>query len=410
MLSELDAPTLADVRNAARSLKGVALDTPCLRSDALSHLTGADVVLKFENRQHTGSYKMRGAYIKLMSLDEDQRRQGVLTASAGNHAQGTAFAAMRLRIGSTVVMPETTPYCKIRSTEGYGARVLLHGATIADALTEARRIAQEKDKTLVVPFDDPAIIAGAGTVGLEMLCAFPDLQVLLVQVGGGGLISGIALAAKSINPMIRVIGIQTELYPGLYNARHALPPPVGGATLAEGVAVETVGDLNLAMAETLVDDVLLIDEEALEYAVHLLLEEEKTLVEGAGAVGVAGLLRYAKRFRDVSVGLILSGGNIDTGLLAYIISRVRLRQRRVVCLRVHMLDAPGGLARVAEVVAQHGANILEVSHRRMFTNVLAKCTQLDLTVELLHPEDIETIVRRLNAAGCDTAFPFEKSP
>lgn len=409
MLNQIGPPTLADVTRAAEMLEGVARKTPCLPSDVLSRLTGANVVLKFENRQHTGSYKMRGAYIKLVSLDDRQRKTGVVTASAGNHAQGTAFAALRLGIGSTIVMPEATPYCKIRETENYGARVVLHGANISDALAEADRIAYAEEKTLVVPFDDPAIVAGAGTVGLEMLQAFCDLQVLLVQVGGGGLISGMALAAKSINPTIRVIGVQTVLYPGLYNVRHALPPPVGAATVAEGVAVATVGDLNLAMTETLVDDVLLVDEGAIEYAVHLLLEEEKTLVEGAGALGVAGLLKYSKRFHGLRVGLVLSGGNIDTGLLAYVVSRVRLRQHRVMCLRVQVLDAPGGLAKVADLVARQGANVLEVSHRRVFTDALAKCMQLDLTVELRHPEDIYTIVQSLNAIGFDTVLPSEKS-
>lgn len=306
-------------------------------------------------------------------------------------------------------MPEATPYCKIRNTERYGAHVVLHGTNISDALAEADRIARAEERTLVVPFDDPLIVAGAGTVGLEMLHAFHDLQVLLVQVGGGGLISGMALAAKAINPTIRVIGVQTALYPGLYNVRHALPAPIGGATLAEGVAVVKVGELNLAMTEALVDDVLLVDEEAIEHAIHLLIEEEKTLVEGAGALGVAGLLKYSNRFRGLRVGLILSGGNLDTGLLAYVIARERVRQHRVMCLRVQMLDAPGGLARVTDLVAQQGANVLEVSHRRMFTNVLAKYMQLDLTVELRHPDDIHTIILRLNAQGFDAVLPLEES-
>lgn len=399
-----DWPTLHDVRRAAAILDSVRAETPCLPSMALSQLAGADVVLKHEHRQHTGSYKMRGAHIKLLSLSQEERIRGVITASAGNHAQGVAFSAARLGIASTIVMPETTPNCKIRATEAYGVRVILHGENIAAAAIEAKRLAGALQLTLISGFDDPAIVAGAGTVGLEMLIAFPKLEVLLVQVGGGGLISGMALVAKSINPKIRVIGVQTALYPSLYNTMQGLPQPIGGPTLAEGVAVSQMGTLNRSMAEALVDDVLLVDEETLEYTVHFLLEEEKTVVEGAGAVGVAGLLKYQDRFRGTRVGCVLSGGNIDTGLLSYIISRVRLRQRRVVCLRAEMLDVPGGLARVADVVARYGANVLEVSHQRMFPNVLAKCMQLDLTIELRRLDDIHAILHRLNELGFATTL------
>lgn len=402
-------PTLGDVQRAAKLLKGVAFDTPCLRSQGLSRMSGANVVLKYENHQHTGSYKMRGAHVKLASLDASVRRRGVVAASAGNHAQGVAFGASRLGIDSTIVMPETTPYCKIRATEAYGARVLLNGSTITEAIEEARRIAASDGLALISGFDDPAIVAGAGTIGLEMLQAFSDLDVMAVQVGGGGLISGIALVAKAFNPKIRIVAVQTMLYPALYNAFHGLPPPAGGATLAEGVAVARVGELNLSIAEALVDEVLLVDEETLEHAVHFLLEEEKTVVEGAGAVGVAGILKHRNRFVGERVGIVLSGGNIDTGLLAHVISRSRLRERRVVCLRVEMLDVPGGLAKVACVVSRHGANVLEVSHQRMFPDVLAKCIRLDLTVEVRRPEDVRAIIERLNELGFATTLPVEKS-
>ncbi|HEY1681066.1 MAG TPA: threonine ammonia-lyase [Candidatus Tumulicola sp.] len=400
-----DWPTADDVRRAASVLEGVALKTPCLPSEALSRLAGADVVLKYENTQHTGSFKMRGAHVKLSSLTRGERRNGIVTASAGNHAQGVAFSASQLGTSSTIVMPHGTPYCKIRSTEAYGGRVLLHGSTVSEATTKAVKIAESNGKSFISPFDDPVIVAGAGTVGLELLQAFPNLDVLLVQVGGGGLISGVALIAKALNPHIRVIGVQTTLYPALHNALNNLPSPVGGATLAEGVAVARVGDLNLSMAKALIDDVLLVDEDALEFAVHLLLEDEKTVTEGAGALGVAALLQHRASFRSARVGLILSGGNIDTGLLAYVISRVRLRERRVVCLRAEVLDVPGGLAGVSEVVARNGANVLEVSHRRTFPNVLAKCMQLDLTVELRKPDDMYAIVRQLNDLGILATLP-----
>ncbi|HTX58523.1 MAG TPA: threonine ammonia-lyase [Verrucomicrobiae bacterium] len=399
---------LSDVRRAAATLIGVALDTPCFRSEAISRRCGAEVFLKYENRQHTSSYKVRGAYVKLASLGRCERERGLVTASAGNHAQGLAYAASRLGASSTIVMPETTPYCKIRGTESFGGRVRLHGATLAAAMEEARRIAACEDRVFVSGFDDPAVVAGAGTVALEMLEAAADLDVLLVQVGGGGLIAGMALVAKALNPDIRVIGVQAALYPGLYNALHGLPAPAGGATLAEGLAVAQVGDLNLRMLRALVDDVLLVGEETLEQAVHVLLEEEKTVVEGAGAVGVAALLEHRHRFEGLRVGAVLSGGNIDTGLLANVISRVRLRQRRVVCLRAEMLDTPGGLATVAGVVARHGANVLEVSHRRMFPNVLAKCMQLDLTVEVRRPPDVDAILAALNEMGFVTTIPQEK--
>jgi len=398
-------PSFESIERAAAQLAGVALDTPCVASAALKHLTGVETFMKMENLQHTHSYKMRGAYVKLASLDETLRRRGVIAASAGNHAQGVALAASRLGVRSTIVMPETTPNCKIRSTEALGSHIVLHGGDVADAMAEAQRLASDEGSTLISPFDDVAIVAGAGTVGLEMLRSVPDLDVLLVQVGGGGLIAGIALAAKHLNPKIRVIGVQTELYPALYNARHGLPRPKGGATLAEGVAVAEVGRLNLAIANEYVDDVVLVDEAALEFAVHFLLEEEKTLVEGAGAAGVAALITYAERFAGLRTGVVLSGGNIDTGLLSYVISRVRLRERRVACVRTEMLDVPGGLARVAEIVAQEGANVLEVSHRRLFTNVLAKCMQLDLTLELRRPGDLALIVNRLNELGFHATLP-----
>ena len=396
MLSTL--PTCDDVEAAAATLNGIALETPCVASPLLSTLTGADVVMKLENRQHTGSYKMRGAHVKLASLGERARR-GVVAASAGNHAQGVAYNAARMHLPSTIVMPETTPNCKIRSTQNYGARVVLHGRTVADSMERARSIAQDEGLTIIPPFDDPAIVAGAGTVGLELLRAAPSLDVLLVQVGGGGLISGVALAAKAHDARIRIIGVQTELYPGLHNARAGLPEPSGGATLAEGVAVTRIGELNRALLAELIDDVVLVDEATIEFAVHLLLEEEKMLVEGAGALGVAALLKYRERFAGQRVGVILSGGNIDTGLLSYVISRVRLREHRVVCVRVEMLDIPGALAQASEAVARCGANVLEVTHRRLFTNVLAKCMQLDLTLEVRRPADITVIVEALNALG-----------
>ncbi|MDQ2679485.1 MAG: threonine ammonia-lyase [Candidatus Eremiobacteraeota bacterium] len=402
MLTQPTLPSLNDVVSAAELLSEVSLKTPFERSNVLSNQNGADVYLKFENRQHTNSFKMRGAFVKLCSLSQEQRRRGVVAASAGNHAQGVAYHAARMNIDATIVMAANTPFTKVRRTQALGARVILHGANLAQALALALEMTTSQGLTFITGYDDPRVIAGAGTVGLEMLQADPDLDALVVPVGGGGLISGIAIAAKAMYPQMEIIGVQTELFPALYNVLHDLEKPVGGPTLAEGVAVTTVGALNVAVARELVDDVVLVDEPSIERAIHFLLDEEKTVVEGAGAIGVAAILKYAQRFAGRRIATILSGGNIDTGLLASLIARTRLTEGRVVRLRAHMVDAPGGLAQVAAIVAEFGANVLDVSHHRTFTDVSAKCMELDMTIEQQNPRDVLAIVERLRVAGYQT--------
>jgi threonine dehydratase len=378
-----------DVLHAREQLKGVVVPTPCMRSSALSSLLGAGVGLKLENLQVTGSFKSRGAYVKMNSLSDAQRHRGVIAASAGNHGQAVAHLGARLGVPATIVMPVTTPYLKVRRTEQHGARVLLRGKTFFEAAQHAREVAQAENLTVVPPYDDRHIIAGQGTVAVEMLES-DEYDAIVVPVGGGGLISGVALAVKHLSPRTDVIGVRVE---------HSHLP-----TLAEGIAVKELGEIPEEIIRRLVDDMLFVDEPHLERAVHLLLEEEKLLVEGAGAAPLAALLRYPQRFAGKRVGLIVSGGNLDTGLLASVILRVRFQEGRVARIRVQIVDAPGTLVQIARAVAQHHANVLEVSHHRSFSGVPAKCAELDLTIEMRHPRDIDAILSELREASFETTL------
>jgi len=391
--------TLADIRSAAQIIAGAVERTPAARSRTLSAITGADIVLKFENLQFTASFKERGALTKLQSLDPDQRRRGVIAMSAGNHAQGVAYHAQRLQIPATIVMPKSTPFTKIKHTRDHGARVVLQGETLAEAAGAAHEIERDENLIFVHPYDDDQIIAGQGTVALELLEDFPDLEILLVPVGGGGLIAGMAIAAKALNPAIKVVGVETALYPSLAKALKGEPAQCGGATIAEGIAVKDVGVRNLAIARNLIDDILLVDELSLERAVVMLLEVEKTVAEGAGAAGLAAMLAAPERFRGHRVGLVLTGGNIDARLLASIIMRGLVRDGRLVRLRVEISDQPGSLARVAGLVGDCGGNIVEVSHQRMFGTVAAKSADLDLVVETRDSEHVRELHAAIAAAG-----------
>lgn len=381
------APTLDDVRAAARLLDGIAFRTATLRSCALSSLLDADVVLKFENRQHTNSFKMRGAYVKLAGLDGERRERGVVAASAGNHAQGVAYAAQLLGIAATIVMPEGTPFGKVRRTQGFGATVVLVGSSLVDAAAAARELAQRDGLTMISGYDDPAIVAGAATATMELLDDAPDLEVLVVPIGGGGLISGAALVAKARNPAITLIGARSAAF------QRDEP------TVAEGIAVREVGALNARMVEAAVDEVLPVDEASIESAIFALLDRDKTLVEGAGAAGVAAMLQYRERFAGKRVGAILSGGNLDPSLLASIIARAGLREGRTAKLRTQMLDLPGGLAKVAGIIARHGANVVEVVHARTHADLTAKAMELETTIELRSPDDLSEIVAEIRATG-----------
>jgi threonine dehydratase len=388
----------ADVEAAAERIAAYSVRTPALPAAALSEKTGARVTLKLETRQRTSSFKDRGAANRMLALSEPERTAGVIAMSAGNHAQAVAYQAARLGVPATIVMPTATPFTKVRRTQHFGARIVLAGENLADAAERAFEIARAEGLTLVHPYDDERIIAGQGTLALEFLRDAPDLEVLLVPIGGGGLIAGVALAAKHLKPSIEVVGVQTLLYPSFYQIRSGLPPAYGGDTIAEGIAVKSIGALPLAIARELVDDVVLVSEESLERAVHMLVEDEKLVAEGAGAAPLAALLDSPSRFAGRHVGLIVCGGNIDTGLLANVIERVRLREGRVVRMRIEINDRPGVLGDVARLIGECGANILDVTHQRLFHDVSSKHAGLDITFETRSPADVDVIVAKLHAA------------
>jgi threonine dehydratase len=390
--------TFSDVEAAGARIAGYVVRTPALAADSISEAVGARVTLKLETRQRTSSFKDRGAANRLLQLTAAERERGVIAMSAGNHAQAVACQATRLGIPATIVMPENTPFTKVRRTRQFGARIVLAGDGLAEAGDRAREIAAEQHLTLIHPYDDARVVAGQGTAGLEFLRDVPDLDVLVVPIGGGGLIAGVSVAAKHLRPSLEIIGVQTELYPTYYRIVNDLPPEHGGQTIAEGIAVKSIGAIPLAIARELVDDVLLVSEQTLERAVHLLIEEEKLVAEGAGVAPLAAVLDYPDRFAGRKVGLVVGGGNIDTGLLANVIGRVRLREGRVVRMRVEINDKPGVLADVARLIGECGANILDVTHQRMFYDVSSKNAELDITFETRSPADLDDIVAKLHAA------------
>ena len=390
--------SLADVQAAARRIAGAVVRTPCLRSETLSRLVRAEVWLKFENLQFTASFKERGALNTLLQLSPDERRRGVIAMSAGNHAQGVAYHAGRLGIPATIVMPSFTPNMKVQHTRGHGARVVLIGDTLAEAATEAHRLAEAERLVFVHPYDDPRILAGQGTTALEMLEDAPQLDTLVIPVGGGGLLAGCAVAAKGLKPDLQVIGAEASGYSALRQQLAGEPVQVGGDTIAEGIAVRDIGKLPLAIAKELVSAVLSVDEIAIERAIALLLEVEKTVTEGAGAAGLAAVLVHGERFKGRKIGLVLTGGNIDTRLLASVLLRGLVRDGRIVRLRLMIGDAPGQLARVAGVIGKAGGNIVEVLHQRLF-GVVAKATELDVTVETRDRSHMRELVAALEKDG-----------
>jgi threonine dehydratase len=391
--------TAADIQAAARRISGHVVCTPFLQSRTLSELCACDIWLKFENHQFTASFKERGALNKLLSLTPEQARGGILAVSAGNHAQGVAYHAQRLGINAVIVMPEHAPSVKVERTRAFGAEIVLFGEKFEDAREHGMRLAQERDLTLVHPYDDPHVIAGQGTLALEMLGAQPDLDVLAIAVGGGGLISGVALGAKSMRPGIKIYGIQTEAFPSMYGSFHELPVNCQHGSIAEGIAVDRPGTLTGAIVRQQVDDVFLASEEDIERAVVLLLEIEKTVVEGAGAAGLAGVLRHRSYFEGCKVGLVLSGGNIDSATLSDVIDREMVRSGRLARLRVHLRDVPGALARVTQVIAEAQGNIEEVHHQRAFTTLPARSLLAEIIVQAQGKEHVSRIVEALNRAG-----------
>jgi threonine dehydratase len=391
--------TLADIEAGRRTIAGQVLRTPMLAAPPLSALTGAEVYVKYENLQVTNSFKERGACVKLASLDANERRRGVIAMSAGNHAQAVAYHARRLSVPATIVMPVTTPFVKVKATEALGATVVLCGETIIEAQVRAQAIAAERNLVWVHPFDDPRIIAGQGTVALEMLEDVPDLDVLIVPIGGGGLIAGNAIAARAMRPQIEIVGVECTLYPSMWNAIHGDNKPCGGATLAEGIAVGKAGALTLPIVRELIDDIILVDEPLIERAVNIFLTLQKTMAEGAGAAGLAAMLAAPGRFAGRKVGLILCGGNIDPRILASIMVRELEREDRIVSFRLTIPDRPGILGQIASRLGGFGANILGVDHHRMFLDVPAKGAKLDVTIETRDAAHAEQIFAALAADG-----------
>lgn len=397
LASRQDLPvSLADIEAAAKRIEGAVVRTPTLHSKTLSDLTGATVYVKFENLQFTAAYKERGALNKLLTMGETP---GVIAASAGNHSQGLSYHARRLGIPATIVMPKSTPTMKVVQTEGHGATVVLHGELFDEAYAHALELAEERGLTFVHPFDDPAIIAGQGTVALEMLADAPDIDTLVVPVGGGGLIAGMAIAAKALKPGIEVIGAQAELYPSMYCAVSGKEMPSAGDTIAEGIAVKKPGEITSTIVKEMVDEMLIVPERDIETAVSLLVQIEKTVAEGAGATSLAALLTHPDRLKGKTVGIVISGGNIDPRLLATVLLRDLARQGRLARLRIELQDRPGALFSVIRLFEEHQINIVEVYHQRIFTPLPAKDTFIDIECEARDAAQIGKLTAALKAAG-----------
>ncbi|WOH67005.1 threonine ammonia-lyase [Bradyrhizobium sp. BWA-3-5] len=393
------AVTPDDVRAAAAAISGSVMVTECDQSRTLSAICGCELWLKFENLQFTATFKERGALNRLLALSPEERRRGVIAMSAGNHAQGVAYHASRLGIPATIVMPVGTPMVKIENTRRHGAEIIIAGATLEIAADFAREHGKAKNLTMIHPYDDPHVIAGQGTIAFEMLKAVPQLETLVIPIGGGGLISGMAIAAKSLKPELLVIGVQAQLYPSMYNAIKGEHLPMRGDTLAEGIAVKAPGRITTDIIRSLVDDIVLVSEDQIERAVTMLIAIEKTVVEGAGAAGLAAVLAAPERFAGRKVGLVLTGGNIDTRLIASVLTRELAREGRLTQIALDIVDRPGQLAAVSALLADAGANIIEVSHQRTFSDLPAKGTLLEVVIETRDRAHLNEVMKRLEEAG-----------
>jgi threonine dehydratase len=393
--------TIEAIEAARRRLLGEIIETDCDWSRTLSAILDCKLWLKFENLQFTASFKERGAFNRLSALSEEERRRGVIAMSAGNHAQGVAYHARRLSIPATIVMPVNTPTVKVVNTRRHAAEVILHGEDVEEAAAFARDYGRERRLTFIHPYDDPLVIAGQGTIALEMLGAAPEIDILVVPIGGGGLISGIAIAAKALKPDIRVIGVQAALYPSMYNKVKGESLPMRGDTLAEGIAVKAPGQITVPIVRELVDDILLVSEAQIEHAVGLLINIEKSVVEGAGAAGLAAVCACPERFKGRNVGLVMTGGSIDTRLLAGVLTRELAREGRLSQLGIDLVDRPGQLAKVANLLGEAGANIVEVYHQRVFTDLPAKGALLEVVIETRDRGHLDETVAKLRAAGLE---------
>lgn len=395
--------TFADIQSAHALIKDRVLRTPCFPAARLSELTGANVVLKLENLQHTGAFKVRGALVKLLSLSAQERAAGVIAASAGNHAQGVGYFARQLDIPATIVMPKNTPFTKIARTEALGAKVVLHGEGFIQARDYALELSNRDGYVFVHPYDDPLVIAGQGCIGLEMMEDQPQLDCIIAAIGGGGLVSGIAIAAKHLKPSVEVFGVQADTFPSMYDAYHNLTTEaLYGQTIADGIAVKTPAANTQAIIEKMVDDVFLVNELEIEKSLQAYLELKRIVVEGAGAAPLAALIRNKNRFKDKNVGLVVSGGNIDSRMLSTILMRGLAREGRLVSLRIKIMDMPGVLSEVSKVIGNTGANIIEVHHQRLFSDIPLKQTEMDVAVETLDRKHVEDLVKVLCKAGFET--------
>ncbi|MEH2529859.1 threonine dehydratase [Bradyrhizobium sp. AZCC 1588] len=393
------AVTPEDITAAGASIAGSVLVTECDQSRTLSEICGCNLWLKFENLQFTSTFKERGALNRLLALSPEERRRGVIAMSAGNHAQGVAYHANRLDIPAAIVMPVGTPMVKIENTRRHGANTIISGKTLEEAGEFARTHGEAHGMIMIHPYDDPLIIAGQGTIALEMLRAAPQLDTLVVPIGGGGLISGMAVAAKSLKPDLQIIGVQAQLYPSMYNAIKGDRLPMRGDTLAEGIAVKVPGRITTEIIRHLVDDIVLVTEDQIERAVAMLIAIEKTVVEGAGAAGLAAVLAAPERFAGRNVGLVLTGGNIDTRLIASVLTRELAREGRLTQIAIDIVDRPGQLAAVSALLAEAGANIIEVSHQRTFSDLPAKGTLLEVVIETRDRAHLDEVMKRLGEAG-----------
>jgi threonine dehydratase len=402
------AVTPGEIATAAAAIRDSVIVTECDRSRTLSDICGCEVWLKFENLQFTSSFKERGALSRLMALLPEERTRGVIAMSAGNHAQGVAYHASRLGIPASIVMPIGTPMVKIENTRRHGAEIIISGATLEAAADFAREHGKAKNLTMIHPYDDPHVIAGQGTIALEMLEAVPELDTLVIPIGGGGLISGMAIAAKSLKPEIQVVGVQAQLYPSMYNAIKGKHLPMRGDTLAEGIAVKAPGRITMDIVRHLVDDIMLVSEDQIERAVAMLIAIEKTVVEGAGAAGLAAVLAAPERFAGRKVGLVLTGGNIDTRLIASVLTRELAREGRLTQIAIDIVDRPGQLAAVSALLADAGANIIEVSHQRTFSDLPAKGTLLEVVIETRDRAHLEDVMKQLGEAGYVAWLPARR--
>ncbi len=394
------------INDAAARIEGGVMRTPLVHAKKLSRLTGADIWMKLENLQFTGSFKQRGALNKLLTLDEAAKKKGVIAASAGNHAQGVAWHASQLGIQAVIVMPVTTPDVKVRETRHAGGDVRLHGNSFDEANAHAQELEKSEGLTPIHPFDDPQVIAGQGTIAIEMIEDGPRFDAMIIPIGGGGLIGGMATTIKTMKPEIEVIGVQAALFPSMRNAVHGEDGAVGGDTLAEGIAVKQAGKITRDLVREHVDDIVLVEERALEKSLSLLMNEQKLLVEGAGAAGLAAILKEPERYRDRTIGLVLCGGNIDQRLLSMILMRDLARSGRLARLRVSLLDMPGQLVRVASIIASQDGNVIDVGHHRTYSDLPAKMTCMDVTIDTQGQEHLNRIIENLREEGYRVEIAF----